>query len=72
MKNFNLHDVHSVYLKNHVRGSENWERIEGVHDAQARINQPSSYSLQKKRILQNALGKEGLPGAVRKIVRLFK
>lgn len=78
MKKSNVYDIHSVYLKSTEKGSENWARIEGVEDSEARlepekINQNYSknssgakikISLQKSSLL--------IPGAVRRIVKLFK
>lgn len=76
MKDHNMYDFHSVYLKNQVRESENWERIEGVFDAQARLSQTpmKAVSLKnpKNKILRRVSNStDGIPGAVRRIVRFF-
>ena len=76
MKDHNMYDFHSVYLKSQVRESENWERIEGVYDAQARLSQKPVKSIGTRTPKNKVLGRvsnstEGIPGAVRRIVRFF-
>lgn len=72
----NLYDFHSVYLKKQMRDSENWERIEGVFDAQARMSQPpvkvvSLRSIKNKMIGGVSKSTNGIPSTMRKIVRFF-
>jgi hypothetical protein len=76
MKDHNMYDFHSVYLKNQLRESENWERIEGVFDAQARLSQSlvksvSLKSPKNKVVVRVSNSIDGIPGAVRRIVRFF-
>ena len=78
MKEHNHYDFHSVYLKSQSRGSENWERIEGVQDAEARLSQTSlKNSINKKKSNHKLLKRVTkttsiIPGAVRQIIRFFK
>ncbi|MBX9837024.1 hypothetical protein [Silvanigrella sp.] len=78
MKEHNHYDFHSVYLKSQSRGSENWARIEGVQDAEARFSQNSlKNSLNKKKLNHKILTRVTkttsiIPGAVRQIIRFFK
>jgi hypothetical protein len=76
MKGRNMYDFHSVYLKSQIRESENWERIEGVFDAQARLSQSPIKGVSLKRSKKKLLGmvsnsNDRIPGAVRRIVRFF-
>lgn len=78
MKDHNIYDFHSVYLKTQLRGTENWERIEGVQDADARLAQlplllPVKIKKPKNKIMAKVSRTTGIiPGAVRHIVRFFK
>lgn len=78
MKDNNIYDIHSVYLKSNERGSENWERIEGVNDPEARLNPEKVVSNYKnansepKLKLSKQKSSTLIPGAVRRIVKLFK
>lgn len=79
MKDHNIYDFHSVYLKSQARGTENWERIEGVLDAQARFLSQASIKAvplkkQKDKMqvrVSPSNSMDGIPGAVRRIVRFF-
>ncbi len=78
MSDNNIYDIHSVYLKSNERGSENWERIEGVNDAEARLNSEKIVSHLKNTNSEPRLklsiekSTSLIPGAVRRIVKLFK
>ncbi|WGL58941.1 hypothetical protein QEJ31_10455 [Pigmentibacter sp. JX0631] len=78
MKEQNAYDIHSVYLKSNETGIENWERIEGVYDFEAREDAekviPSYQGLKSKTKLKLNIQKSAtvIPGAVRRIVKFFK
>lgn len=78
MKEQNVYDIHSVYLKSNETGIENWERIEGVHDYEAREDAenviPSYQKIKSNTKLKLNIQKSAtvIPGAVRRIVKFFK
>ncbi|WP_186645550.1 hypothetical protein [Fluviispira vulneris] len=77
MKERNIFDIHSVYLKMPVNDTSQWERIEGVNDGQARLDNKAEQSFIVDSPKLNKVSKAKLKnidfnGAVRKVIKFLK
>ncbi|BBH52158.1 hypothetical protein [Fluviispira sanaruensis] len=77
MKERNIFDIHSVYLKSRVNDTSQWERIEGVNDGQARLDNKMEQNIIVESPKLNKASKAKLKnidfnGAVRRVIKFLK
>ncbi|KAB8029178.1 hypothetical protein [Fluviispira multicolorata] len=77
MKDKNIYDLHSFYIKNSFNEASNWERIEGVSDGQARFDGSThcnfkSESPKNAKLAKDTVNKLAFTGAVRRVIKFLK